>query len=146
MNGRWRGRQENSCSLQQQTDGQKRIRISRRNREICKKQRCLVLFVSLTQKRTRCNGWVPRWRLASMVKESLIPILKETSCYVVISLGRNFVARRYLRDWDHAWGADHRYSDPLGEKGLLRPSCRDETRHLRWQKADGILFCMVTLA
>ena len=81
-----------------------------------------------------------------MVKESLIPILKVTSCHVVIPLGRNFVARRYLRDWNHAGGIDHRYSDALSEKGFLRPSCRDETRHLRWQKDDGILFRMVTSA
>src|SRR5579863_9644411 len=102
------------------------IRYSKWKREPEKKPRYLALFASISQ-----NGRVTRWRLVAMVKESLISILKETSCYVVISNGRNFVARRYLRDWNYARGADHRYSDALGEKGLLRRSGRDETCHLR---------------
>lgn|SRR6267142_1811617 len=47
---------------------------------------------------------------------------------------------RCLRDWNHARGVDHRYSDALGEKGLLRRDRRDETRHLPTKKGKKITY------
>jgi len=58
-------------------------KVTRETRNRKKKSRYLALFDIADSS----HGWLPRWRLASMVKESLIAILKETSCYVVISLG-----------------------------------------------------------
>ena len=57
-----------------------------------------------------------------MVKESLIAIFKEASCYVVISLVQDFVARWHLRARYDAWCARHRYGDAFSEKWILRRS------------------------
>jgi hypothetical protein len=73
------------------------------------------------------------------MKESLIAILKETSRQAVISL-RNFIPRWCLRSWKHAPRVRCRYSDAFDEEGILRPRRGDETRHLRWQKSDRVLF------
>lgn len=67
----------------------------------------------------------------SMVKESLIAVLKEASRYVVVPLRLNIVARRHLRARYDARCARHRYGDILGEKGILWRS-EDETSHFGW--------------
>jgi predicted HD phosphohydrolase len=66
-----------------------------------------------------------------MVKESLVPVLKEASRYVVISLRLNVVARRHLRAWYDARCVHHRYGDTLGEKRVLWHS-EDETSCFGW--------------
>jgi hypothetical protein len=75
-----------------------------------------------------------------MVKESLIAILKESSCYIVISLVQDFVAGRHLRAWYDARCARHRYGDAFGEKWILWRSQGVETIHLGGKKGNGILF------
>lgn len=57
-------------------------------RETNKKRKGRDIWRCLISQTRRMS--LPKWRLASMVKESPITILKETSCYVAISLGRNF--------------------------------------------------------
>lgn len=74
------------------------------------------------------------------VKKSLVSILKETSCHVEIFIGRKFVARGDLRTWNHARCIRQRYGDAFNDEGILRCDRRGETRHLRRQKNDGILF------
>jgi hypothetical protein len=64
--------------LQYCIDNSKEEVTSKKSQE---KSRYLALFMTISQTRRAMVGRLLRWRLASMVKESLITILKEISCY-----------------------------------------------------------------